>query len=114
MILNILKNANLTLALFLELGVLVALGYWGFHTGQGTLAKIALGIGVPAVAVVVWACFGAPRAAWRLQGFWFFILRIIFFGSAVVALFAAAQRGLGVIFALLFVVNIALIYLWAQ
>jgi hypothetical protein len=114
MILSVLKNANLALAFFLELGVLAALGYWGFYSGQGTLAKVALGIGAPVVAVVVWACFGAPRATWHLQGFWFFILRIVFFGSAIVALFAVSQRSLGLIFALLFVINIVLIYAWAQ
>jgi hypothetical protein len=114
MVINIFKNVNLALAFLLELGVLAALGYWGFHIGQGTLAKFALGIGAPAVAVVIWACFGAPRAIWHLQGIWLFILRIIFFGSAVVALFIAVQRVWGVIFALLFVVNMALIYIWKQ
>ncbi len=106
MILTTLKNANLALAFFLELGVLAALGYWGFYTGQGTLAKIGLGIGAPAVAVVVWGLFGAPRSAWRLRGLRFLILRVVFFGSAAVALFAASQGVLGVVFALVFVVNL--------
>lgn len=114
MILTTLKNANLALAFFLELGVLAALGYWGFYTGQGTLAKIGLGIGAPAVAVVVWGLFGAPRSAWRLRGLRFLILRVIFFGSAAVALFAASQAVLGVVFALVFVVNLVLISVWAQ
>jgi hypothetical protein len=46
MFLTIIKNANLALAFFLELGVLVALGYWGFQTGQGTIARIGLGTGL--------------------------------------------------------------------
>ena len=53
MALTILKNANLALAFFLELGVLAALGYWGFNSGQGTIAKIGLGIGAPVLAVVM-------------------------------------------------------------
>ncbi len=114
MFLTALKNANLGLAFFLELAVLVALGYWGFHTGQGMLARIGLGIGVPAVAVIVWALFGAPQAIWHLQGFWFLLLQVVFFGSAVVALIAASQRTLGIVFALVFVVNLALIYAWGQ
>ena len=68
MALTVIKNANLALSFLLELCVLVALGYWGFQTGQGTIAKIGLGIGAPMVAVVVWALFGAPKSAWRLQG----------------------------------------------
>jgi hypothetical protein len=112
--LTVLKNANLALAFFLELAVLAALGYFGFSTGQGALTKIGLGIGLPAVAVVVWALFGAPQAMWRLQDPWFLILQVAFFGSAVVALFAASQRVLGVVFALVFVVNLALIYALGQ
>ncbi|HYL42144.1 MAG TPA: YrdB family protein [Ktedonobacteraceae bacterium] len=114
MILTTLKNANLALAFFLELGVLATLGYWGFYTGQGTLARIGLGIGAPAVAVVVWGIFGAPRSTWRLRGFRFLILRVIFFGSAAIALFVAGQRVLSVVFALVFVINLVLIYVWAQ
>src|SRR6266704_1711041 len=58
--------------------------------------------------------FGSPQAAWRLEGPWFLILRVVFFGSAAVALFAASQRVLGVVFTLVFVVNLALIYAWGQ
>jgi hypothetical protein len=114
MLLTLLKNVNLALAFFLELAVLAALGYWGFSTGQGTLATIGLGIGTPLAAVVIWAFLGAPKSGWRLQGPWLLVLRVVFFGSAVVALFAASQPILSVIFALLFVVNLALIYLWHQ
>lgn len=114
MFLTAIKSANLILAFFLELGALAALGYWGFHTGQGTFARTGLGIGAPVVAVVVWALFGAPRSVWHLQGSWFLILRVIFFGSAVVALFAASQRVLSVVFAVAFVVNLVLIYTWGQ
>ena len=42
MFLSAIKISNLALAFFLELCVLVAFGYWGFHTGQGTLAEIGL------------------------------------------------------------------------
>jgi Protein of unknown function (DUF2568) len=42
--LEVIKTANVALRFLLELCILVALGYWGFQTGQGQLAKIALGI----------------------------------------------------------------------
>ncbi len=114
MVLTVIKNANAALAFLLELGVLVALGYWGFQTGQGTIARIGLGIGVPVVAVVVWALFGAPKAVWHLNGPWRLILEVVWFGSAAVALFAAGQRVLGVAFALVFVLNYALTYALGQ
>lgn len=114
MFLAVLKNANLALAFFLELAVLASLGYWGFYNGQGMLAKIALGIGAPVLAVIVWALFGAPTATWRLQGLPFLLLQVIFFGSAAVALFLSEKRTLGVVFALVTALNIILAYAWSQ
>ena len=114
MALTILKNANLALAFFLELGVLAALGYWGFQTGQGTIAKIGLGIGAPVLAVVIWWLFGAPQAMWHLNGVFRLLLEVIFFGSVAVALYAAGQHVMGVAFALLFVLNIVLVSLLGQ
>jgi Protein of unknown function (DUF2568) len=114
MALTIIKNANLALAFFLELGVLVALGYWGFQTGQGTIAKIGLGIGASVLAVVIWWLFGAPQAMWHLNGVFRLLLEVIFFGSAAVALYAAGQHVMGVAFALLFVLNTVLVSLLEQ
>lgn len=114
MILTGLKGANLALAFFLELGVLAALGYWGFTTGQETLAKIGLGLGVPALAIVVWALFGAPTAMWRLDGILRVLLHLVFFGGGALALFTAGQRVPALVFALLFVLNEVLIISWAQ
>jgi uncharacterized protein DUF2568 len=114
MFLTIIKNTNLALAFFLELSVLAALAYWGFQTGQGTIARIALGIGAPAVAIVVWALFGSPQAAWHLNGVYRLLLQVVFFGSAAVALFAAGQHSLGVAFALVFVLNTVLAYALGQ
>jgi Protein of unknown function (DUF2568) len=114
MILSALKNANLALAFFLELAVLAALGYWGFHTGPNIFMKIGFGIGLPVIAIVIWALWGAPRSATRLRGFWFLLLQIIFFGSAAIALYTAQQHTLGIVFALVFVLNCTLGYVWRQ
>lgn len=40
-----LKWINVALRALMELGIVVALGYWGCKTGSGTGAKILLGIG---------------------------------------------------------------------
>ncbi len=111
---DLLKSANLGLAFFLELGVLVALGYWGFQTGQGTLAQVALGIGLPAIAIGVWAVFGAPKSTRRLRGPWLLLLRVVFFGTGALALYAAGQQSVGIAFALVAAINLVLMYAWGQ
>ncbi|HLJ35646.1 MAG TPA: YrdB family protein [Ktedonobacteraceae bacterium] len=114
MALAVVKNANLALRFLLELCVLAALAYWGFQTGQTTIARIVLGIGAPLVAVVVWALLGAPKAPWHLKGAWRLLLEVVFFGLPAVALFVAGQHILGVAFALVFILNTILIYAWSQ
>lgn len=114
MLLTALKNVNLLIVFLLELCVLVVLGYWGFETGQGIIFKVVLGIGAPVVAIVIWAIFGAPASKRRLQGIWYWLLKVVFFGSAIVALFIANQPALGAAFAVIFVLNSVLVYVWKQ
>lgn len=114
MAITLLKGINLILAFLLELGTLVALGYWGFTVGPNTLAKIVLGLGAPALATVVWAIFGAPKSSMHLQGVAYLALQAVFFGGAALALVAAGQRGLGIGFALIALVNSAAAAFWRQ
>ena len=106
-----LKYANMGLLFFLELGVLAALCYWGFAVGSGIVVQILLGIGAPVLAAGIWGWWGAPRSSHRLKGYQFLILRIVFFGTGCLALFAASQTGLGVLFTVLVVINLSCIYL---
>ncbi len=112
--LSILKNLNLTLALLLEVVVLAALCYFGFVIEANWLGKIGLGIGLPVVAIIIWALFGAPTSRRRLKGLPFLLLQIVWFGSAAVALYFAGQPVLALVFALLFVLNTVLAYAWDQ
>lgn len=114
MLLSLLKGANLALAFFMELGALLALGYWGFVTGPGMPAKIGLGIGLPILAIVLWAIWGAPRSARRLRGGWYWLLRVIFYGSGAIFFYAGDQHMLGIVFAFVVLLNCALGYAWKQ
>ncbi len=111
---TIVKNANLALAFLLELCMLVALGYWGFVTGYGTLQKLALGLGVPLVVAVIWGFFAAPRATRRLTGAGLFALKALLFCMAAVALWVAGHPPLAVVFIAAVALNAALMAVWAQ
>ncbi len=104
MIFQAFRWANLTLAFLLELCALGALGYWGVRVGGGPLAKIALGIGAPLLAAVLWGLFAAPRAPVSVP-FVRFVVQLVVFGSAAMALYATGHRGLAFAFAFLVVVN---------
>ncbi len=113
-ILSILKQVNLAVAFFLELAVLAALAYWGYQNGQGLILQIGLCILAPALAIGVWAVWGAPKSTRRLSGIGLLILRIVFFGAGALALFAAGQPTLGVLFTVLITINLILVYAWHQ
>jgi hypothetical protein len=112
--LSSLKQLNLALAFFLELGVLAALAYWGWQNGETTFAQIGLCILAPTLAVGVWAVWGAPKSTRRLKGVGLLILRVVFFGTGALALVLAAQPTLGLLFALVSVLNLSLLYAWGQ
>jgi Protein of unknown function (DUF2568) len=101
---------NLTVAFLLELCALAALGYWGVHTGDGPLAKTALGVGAPLLAAVLWGLFAAPRAPVSMPAAKFAV-ELAVFGSAAVALYATGHRALAAAFAVLVLVNSILVRL---
>jgi hypothetical protein len=108
------KSFNLALAFLFELCALAALAFWGFHTGQGLLVKILLGIGAPLLAALIWGAFAAPRAMLQVPAFTRYLVMLLVFGSAVVALALAGQALLAWIFAGLVVANRLLVAVWKQ
>ena len=110
----LLKFANLALAFLLELGMLAALGYWGFHTGESSISRISLGLGAPLLAATVWGIFLSPKATVKVPRVIKFILQVIVFGAAVAALFAADRPTWAWVFGLLVILNKILLYIWHQ
>jgi hypothetical protein len=103
------KMANLALRFLLELCALVALGYWGFKAGGSPITKLALGVGAPLLAAVVWGTFVAPRAAVPAPGLLRLVLELAVFGSAAAALYAAGRPALAWALGVLYVINRVLI-----
>jgi len=100
---------NDVLAFVLELGALVALGYWGFRTGDGALAKVVRGLGAPLLAALLWGLFAAPRARFAVPVVAQVAVKVLVFGAATAALFATDHPVLASVLAALVVVNTAIV-----
>ena len=106
--------ANLAVRFVLELVALAALAVWGVHAGHSTLADIALGVGAPLVAAVIWGVFAAPRSSRRLRGPALVVLQMAVLGAGAAALAAAGHEALAAIFAVVVAVNAALLAAWGE
>lgn len=106
------KTANLAVRFLLELCALGVLGYWSFVVEGNPVAKLALGLGAPLLAAVVWGMFVAPKAAVSLDMPLRLVPEALVFGSAVAALFATGHPVPAVCLAMLATVNRALVLAW--
>lgn len=77
---------NLAFRFILELAALVAMGYWGWQTGQGWLRWLLM-LGAPLVAAMLWGIFRVEHdpghAPVRVPGWTRLALELAFFGFAV-------------------------------
>lgn len=94
----------------LELSALACLGYWGFQTGQGWIFKIALGIGAPLLAAVLWGTFVAPKASIPVSVPVRIMLQLLVFGTAAAALYASGHPKLAAAFIVIVLVVLTLNY----
>ncbi|MDP9077950.1 MAG: YrdB family protein [Bacteroidota bacterium] len=82
---------NLAVRFLLEIAMLIALGYWGWHATAGWLQYL-LAIGLPAIAATLWGIFriqNDPKPApVEVPGVVRLLLEWALFGTAVLALFS--------------------------
>jgi Protein of unknown function (DUF2568) len=109
-----LHNGNLALAFLLEVLMLAAFVFWGFQASTETLVKILLGVGVPLVVIVIWGMFLAPRSTRRLPRILSMVAELVIFGLAALALAAAGRPDLAISFAVVVIINQALLFVWKQ
>lgn len=111
---NIIKGLNSALAFVLELAMLAGFGYWGFQTAASAGMKVLLGLGLPIIALLLWGVFFAPRSSRRLSLIPGVLLSLGLFWLSAAALYAAQQQQPGLIFAIVAVINRALVVIWRQ
>jgi hypothetical protein len=111
---ELLQNANLALRLAVELAALAALGMWGWQYGRRPWRRIALAIGAPLTAAVVWALLAAPGAVLRAPGPVQAAVQVAVLGAATGALAATGRRATAGAFAAVAVGNAGLMAVWGQ
>ncbi|MEU8503330.1 YrdB family protein [Streptomyces brevispora] len=100
--------ANEGLAFALELVALACLCWWGFTAGDGLAVHLLLGIGMPAVAIVLWGTFAAPRARIRLPLAGVLVVKAVVLGGGAFGLYQVGHPVAAVVLAVVVVVNTAL------
>ncbi|WUQ34277.1 YrdB family protein [Streptomyces sp. NBC_00234] len=100
--------ANEVLAFFLELAALACLGWWGFATPDGTVARLLLGVGTPAAAIVLWALFAAPRARFSLPLAGVLLVKAVVLGGGALAVLGLGHPLAALTFAVVLVANTGL------
>lgn len=106
--------ANAGLRALLELGAVVALGYWGYRTGGGLVGRVVLGVGLPLAVVFVWGLVGAPKAPLRAGQPWRRGVELAIPGGATVALFLVDRPVAAALFGLLAALNAIAIHRWGR
>jgi hypothetical protein len=97
-------GVNDVLRFLLELFAIVSLGIWGFLAWPLPW-NILIGIGAPAIAIVLWALFRSPRAVLHVDAFVKAIVEIVVMGSAAFAWWDLGQPVVAVIFAVVATVS---------
>lgn len=105
---EIVKNLNRGLSFLLELGALGAFGYWGAHLHRSTLVKVVAVIGAPLAVAVIWGVWLAPNSGRQLAMPWLTLGKLAVFGLATLALYAAQQPRLAIVFGIVVIANTGL------
>lgn len=109
-----LKGLNAALMFALELGMLAGLAAGGFGSGKSGGVRWVLGLGLPLLAVALWAYFAAPRSAHRLNPVPLTAFRLSLFELAAFALHRTVSAKLALCFAIVALLNQGLAFVWKQ
>ena len=105
----LLKRINLALRGIMELGIVAALGFWGFHTGRNTFMKIILGISAPVIIFGFWGLVDFRNAGSKSE-YIRLIQELLLSGLAAAALYFAGQTILAWILALISIIHHIFVY----
>lgn len=92
-----LLQLNLAILFLVELGMLAAMGYWGFYTHTGISAWL-WGLGLPMAVILLWSIWAAPKSDRRLKMPYRACFAGALFGLAAFLLYRAGQEVCAIVF----------------
>ena len=101
---------NLVLRALMETGIVLAFGYWGFHTGNNKMNHILLGIFTPVVAFGFWGFVDFHNAG-KLSEFYRLLQELFISLLAAIAVYSKGAFIFGISLGILSQVYHALVYL---
>ena len=107
---NIIRWINVVLRALMELGIVLAFGYWGFQIGHTVTLHILAGIFLPLSVFAFWGLVDF-RNAGKFREFYRLIQELIISLLAAFALYKTGAVSLGIFLALLTIIYHALVYL---
>ena len=90
---------NDLLRFLLEIFAIVTLGIFGFTAFELPWPGILLGIGLPALAILLWGLFRSPKAVFHVDVFVKALVEIAVFSAAAIAWWLMGQPVVAVVFA---------------
>ena len=104
-----LKWLNLAFRAMMETGIVVALGYWGYKTGDNASTKILFGIGAPIVGFGFWGLVDFRQAGALAEPFRL-IQELVISGLAALAWYIAGAQTWSWALGLISIVHHILVY----
>jgi hypothetical protein len=96
---------NDVLRFLLELFAFVSLGIWGFVAFPLPWPGVLVGLGAPALAILLWALFVSPKAVFRVDPFGQALVEIAVFSAAAIGWWMLGQPVVAVVLALVAAVS---------
>jgi hypothetical protein len=104
------KALALTVRFLLELAAFAAVAVWGWQVVDPQAAKLVLSIAAPAVLIVVWGLFVAPKARFPVADPWWLAIEVVVFAVAALALIAIDDTIGAVVLAVVYVLDVAALF----
>lgn len=89
----------------LEIFAIVTLGIFGFTAFELPWPGVLLGIGLPLLAILLWALFRSPKAVFHVDPFVKALVEIAVFSTAAIAWWIMEQPVIAVVFAVVAAVS---------